>query len=391
MNEYTGKSRPLQMSWQGVRSPFRVRSFAASITMALVFFGGSLCVAPADGADIRSAKTDEDRPLLGSPAFRPSPEYPFGWRGDGSGRYPGATPPLHWGRESVAVSQLRCQAAKPKEGETGKPMAQGVIPEWLVAGPIEVPMDFKVEKDALVADAGALRPAEGEELAGTGVAWKKFVFNSTVLDLSALLGRDHKPLPPVEVLVHTYVFSSSAGAYGLHFKCANSGRLQAFVNSKNVASGTVDLVKGWNSILFKILSGKSFTYGSNNEELDLRVSFFGTWNGEYAVRNVAWMRETPSSVSASTPIIAGDRLFVTSEYRTLCCLDKRNGKMLWVRTSTFYDAMTDEEKNANPEIVKEIEPLAAKLRKIDAGRGRQAGTREADQQVDGPGRRPEVL
>jgi outer membrane protein assembly factor BamB len=33
---------------------------------------------------------------LGSPDFRPTPERPFGWRGDGSGRYPGATPVLEW-------------------------------------------------------------------------------------------------------------------------------------------------------------------------------------------------------------------------------------------------------------------------------------------------------
>ncbi|MBV8879785.1 MAG: PQQ-like beta-propeller repeat protein [Planctomycetaceae bacterium] len=33
---------------------------------------------------------------LGSSDYRPSPEQPFGWRGDGSGRYPGATPVLEW-------------------------------------------------------------------------------------------------------------------------------------------------------------------------------------------------------------------------------------------------------------------------------------------------------
>lgn len=33
---------------------------------------------------------------LGSPDFRPTPDRPFGWRGDGSGRYPGATPVLEW-------------------------------------------------------------------------------------------------------------------------------------------------------------------------------------------------------------------------------------------------------------------------------------------------------
>ncbi len=33
---------------------------------------------------------------LGAPAFHPSPDRPFGWRGDGSGRFPGATPVTEW-------------------------------------------------------------------------------------------------------------------------------------------------------------------------------------------------------------------------------------------------------------------------------------------------------
>jgi outer membrane protein assembly factor BamB len=35
-------------------------------------------------------------PKLGSAGFAPSAERPFGWRGDGSGRYPDATPPTDW-------------------------------------------------------------------------------------------------------------------------------------------------------------------------------------------------------------------------------------------------------------------------------------------------------
>jgi outer membrane protein assembly factor BamB len=37
---------------------------------------------------------------LGSTAFQPSPEQPVGWRGDGSGRYPGATGPTNWERKT---------------------------------------------------------------------------------------------------------------------------------------------------------------------------------------------------------------------------------------------------------------------------------------------------
>lgn len=37
-----------------------------------------------------------DQVPLGHPDFRPSPERPIGWRGDGSGIYPGATPVTDW-------------------------------------------------------------------------------------------------------------------------------------------------------------------------------------------------------------------------------------------------------------------------------------------------------
>src|ERR1700754_3057335 len=35
-------------------------------------------------------------PSLGAADFRPSPEHPMGWRGDGSGRFPGADPVTAW-------------------------------------------------------------------------------------------------------------------------------------------------------------------------------------------------------------------------------------------------------------------------------------------------------
>jgi outer membrane protein assembly factor BamB len=47
------------------------------------------------------AKGDPKAPL-GTPGFVPSPERPIGWRGDGSGRFPGATPPIKWARSAGA-------------------------------------------------------------------------------------------------------------------------------------------------------------------------------------------------------------------------------------------------------------------------------------------------
>ena len=38
----------------------------------------------------------ETGPALGAPDFRPTPEHAFGFRGDGSGRFPSAPPPTEW-------------------------------------------------------------------------------------------------------------------------------------------------------------------------------------------------------------------------------------------------------------------------------------------------------
>lgn len=54
----------------------------------------------------------------------------IGWRGDGSGVYQKAEPPIHWQRVSKAVAALRVQAEPPKDEEpSGQPMPDGVIRE----------------------------------------------------------------------------------------------------------------------------------------------------------------------------------------------------------------------------------------------------------------------
>jgi outer membrane protein assembly factor BamB len=58
-----------------------------SIAKVLAFLAGALAIQAKDAAAPAP---------LGSAEFRPTAERPFGWRGDGSGRYPGATPVLEW-------------------------------------------------------------------------------------------------------------------------------------------------------------------------------------------------------------------------------------------------------------------------------------------------------
>src|SRR5438552_659031 len=37
----------------------------------------------------------------GDPTYSPSADHPVGWRGDGTGRFPGANPPTTWERKPV--------------------------------------------------------------------------------------------------------------------------------------------------------------------------------------------------------------------------------------------------------------------------------------------------
>src|SRR3954447_20400004 len=92
-------------------------------------------------------------PLLGSPDFKPTAEHPLGWRGDWTGRFPGANPPTDWSRRIKGItSQIRYQADKP----SGDPNAQShaleyfTIKEWLVAGPFGIDDPAAdIEKDFL--------------------------------------------------------------------------------------------------------------------------------------------------------------------------------------------------------------------------------------------------
>src|SRR5258708_4617663 len=70
---------------------------------------------------------------LGAAQFIPSPERPVGWRGDWTGRFPGATPPTTWSRRVRGITTaLRYQAAKPagEPGKDSKQLEYFTIKDW---------------------------------------------------------------------------------------------------------------------------------------------------------------------------------------------------------------------------------------------------------------------
>ena len=44
----------------------------------------------------------------------------WGWRGDGTGKFPTAGPPVEWSRISQVLKDIRTQAAKPRGGGIGR-------------------------------------------------------------------------------------------------------------------------------------------------------------------------------------------------------------------------------------------------------------------------------
>src|SRR5206468_4072150 len=108
---------------------------------------------------------------------------------------------------------------------------------------------------------------------------------------------------------------------------------------------------------------------------------------KYETKNIAWMTKLPG-FSASSPVVAGDRLFATCGTSELVCVDKRTGRVLWLTTCTPCDAMSDEDKAA-PAYQQTVEPLAARLdgrrawsfhESLGAG---EHGTHVSPQLVDG--------
>src|SRR5262245_16772924 len=96
-----------------------------------------------------------------------------GWRGNGTGLWPDARPPLHWHRiPRGALDGLRATAAPPRGKDHGNAplVAKGLVREWLVAGPFAVGDSVKdFDRDFLGDEANA-KPAPGAK-AGTA-AWK---------------------------------------------------------------------------------------------------------------------------------------------------------------------------------------------------------------------------
>jgi outer membrane protein assembly factor BamB len=85
----------------------------------------------------------------------------------------------------------------------------------------------------------------------------------------------------------------------------------------------------------------------------------------YATKGIAWMAPLPNS-SAATPIIVGDKIFLTSEVADLVCLDKQSGRILWIRSNPEFEGLSAEDRKTNSAFADKLAPLAAELVKANS-------------------------
>ena len=313
-----------------------------------------------------------------------------GWRGNWTGLYGDADPPIEWGRAVQGVlAGATCQAAKPAEAAPAgaTKLDDGLIRDWLIIGPLAVGdsvKDFAAEQIPGEAD---LAPAAGEKVGR--LAWQRHQlikqpdyerWGTTELDWIDL-APVFEGKPNHVAYAHTYLHCRRAGkammvvehGYGMklwvngkavYSHAKNAGGLGSYVGISRQARAHVhsrspeiiiDLKAGWNRVLVKV--------GSYNRK-GWRVLRFAQRLMEidpvaYADRNIVWATKLPDRTNAS-PILVGDRIFTPSEPDELLCVDKNTGRILWRRINSYYEAVAPKRRAAEAGFAK-IAPLAAEL------------------------------
>src|SRR6185295_6284441 len=350
-----------------------------------------LAAVPSGGAAAGSA------PILGSPEFKASVDRPVGWRGDWTGRFPGATPPTTWSRRVHGITTaLRYQAAKPSGEAPAKDSRQleyFSIKDWLVAGPYSASDPTNLDQDFLGGEA-AVQPSEGGK---KETAWKflradvetqsrhdhnEGTCGQSYVDFVFAFGKlTEGPKTTVEgdftnkvAYAHTYIHSPAEGKLQLQMPFdGTAGKF--WLNGKPTTLDPknrgkvydIALGAGWNRLLVKISTANGMGKHYSGRWLSAwMVAAYLTPIGpvSYETKNISWMTKVTGR-SMSAPIVVGDRIFLGANISDLMCISKTNGQVLWLRSTTPYDAMTPAERKAIPAIAEKIEPMVAQLLKMN--------------------------
>ncbi|MFO0870925.1 MAG: PQQ-binding-like beta-propeller repeat protein [Pirellulales bacterium] len=330
-----------------------------------------------------------------------------GWRGNGTGIWSTGAPPLDWHRlPQGALNGLRSQPGAPADEQSREVPSEaplvhkGQIRSWLILGPYSVPEEALrgappgVPASAVVMDfdpvgnEAELRP--GQEIkeprkwlsvevppddprvfGEAGVPW---------LNLKPTLGFQHRQV----AYAHAYLFSPRGGpvrlvadhSWGLKVWLngqvvfrqpdrqvvlggyANLSRLELEHSTAASSSLSAELRPGWNRLLLKLSTPPQ----GGHEELLCNLRIMDPPDVAYDTRHVAWLAELPGR-STSTPILVQDRLLVMAEPDELICLDKLTGRQLWTAQVNLYEALSPDERAAQPAYAARVDALVAELRR----------------------------
>jgi len=317
-----------------------------------------------------SAEPGSALPLLGSPEYRPTPERPIGWRGDGSGAYPGASPPLEWYRRPRGMYHLlRSSGTRPKGAAAdGHPLNMGMVRTWLVAGPYPAKSLENALDEVSYPTEATVQPGTGEPLGGK--PWTPYTisvsnqsqdYRHLGIDFALLYGKEllqgwqnkASSMEPLVAYASSYVFAPEAGKVLLRIEGTAT---RAWLNGlplkktgEHEATPSVDLVQGWNHLMLKAAAGKMTWYAT--------AQFFPPPGSPYETKNIVWMAPMPGP-SWSSPILVGPKLFVNADAGTLVCLNKTDGQVLWTRSTTYFHALPPAERSKYPDV-------AAKAHELD--------------------------
>ncbi len=271
-----------------------------------------------------------------------------GWRGDGSGRYPDANPPVKWSRISKAMAGLSCQAAKPGGAKAEHSLADGIVREWLVLGPFDSKGLTKKNglDKAFIQNEAAVSPAEGDKAGG--LSWKRVAASQSLVEVDKLVGDSRWKA------VYLYANVHSAADCTVYTKIASSGwnkesLLRVWLNGKAIpySQAKCALKKGWNRLLVKVVSV------SDKRKSVFGLTFYADRPGPdgYITEGIRWQKRLPWTPKAQNrhswwssvaqPVIVGNRLYTTVDPQSLVCFDKMTGKMLWIRSDNFTDVAPD--------------------------------------------------
>lgn len=206
------------------------------------------------------------------------------------------------------------------------------------------------------------------------LTWRRVTVDTAWLDFCEILGVRHATA--AVAYAHAYLHCDTDETFLANFEGSKQSKVKVVVNGTQFVSCQhwhtglrrgLRLAKGWNRLLLRISCGLNPEIGAERKEASWydRPLLHGSEGCAYESRNIRWATLLPGW-SIASPIVVGDRVFANADQRTLCCLDKNDGRILWTRTTTFHDAATPEERKAHPEVFQEVDPLAARLREIDA-------------------------